>query len=90
MQAAQGRAVVKTGADGAFTAILTERGLGIALKIADGDTAAAECAMAALLLRFGAVEAADPRVARRLAPVLRNRRGLPVGDLRAAPALTAS
>jgi L-asparaginase II len=88
MEAAEGRAVVKTGADGAFTAILTERGLGVALKIDDGDGAAAECAMAALLARYGAVDPADPRVARRLSPVIENRRGLNVGDVRATAALT--
>jgi L-asparaginase II len=89
-EAADGRAVVKTGADGAFTAILTDRGLGVALKIDDGDGQAAECAMAALLVRFGAVHADDPRVTRRLAPKLQNRRGLHVGDVHATAALTGA
>ena len=79
IEAAEGRAVVKTGAEGCFTAALPEAGLGIALKIDDGDTPAAECAMAALLVRYGAVSPADPRVRRRLSPALRNRRGLVTG-----------
>ena len=88
MEAAQGRAVIKTGAEGCFTAALPEAGLGIALKIDDGDTQAAECAMAALLVRHGAVSPEDPRVARRLAPALRNRRDLVTGARRASSLLT--
>jgi L-asparaginase II len=88
IEAAEGRAVIKTGAEGCFTAILPERGLGAALKIADGDTAAAECAMAALLVRLGAVSAEDPRVARRLRRPLFSRRGVKVGDTTATAELT--
>ena len=87
--AAAGRAVVKTGAEGCFTAALPEAGLGIALKIDDGDTAAAECAMAALLVRYGALDPDDPSVARRMAPVLRNRRDIATGARRATVVLTA-
>lgn len=83
-----GRAVVKTGAEGAFTAILPERGVGIALKIADGDTRAAECAMAALLIRHGALGADHPTALALTAPTLRNRRGVAVGTVRATSALT--
>jgi L-asparaginase II len=88
MEAAAGRAAIKTGAEGCFIAILPQAGLGIALKIDDGDTTAAECAMAALLARHGAVDPADPRVRRRLSPTIENRRGLTVGAVRPAPALT--
>ena len=89
-EAAEGRAVVKTGAEGCFTAALPARGLGIALKIDDGDAAAAECAMAALLVRFGVVAPDDPRVARRLAPEIRNRRDIQTGVRRAADPLTSA
>lgn len=82
IRACEGRAVVKTGADGAFTAILIDRGLGVAIKIDDGDTAAAGAAMAAVLARYGAVDPKDPRVARHLAPEIRNRRDLLVGETR--------
>lgn len=88
MEAAAGRAAIKTGAEGSFIAILPAAdgrpALGVALKIDDGATEAAECAMAALLVRFGAVDAADPRVRRRLAPDYRNLRGIDVGGLRAS------
>lgn len=84
MRAAGGRAAVKTGAEGYFNAILPELGLGIALKISDGATRAAECAMAALLVRFGVLQADDPAVLKRSNATLTNWRGLEVGKVRPA------
>lgn len=55
MREAQGRAATKAGAEGYYAAILPYDGLGIALKIDDGAGRAAEAAMAALLIRYGAV-----------------------------------
>lgn len=49
MQALPGRAFVKTGAEGVFTASLPELGLGIALKCEDGTTRAAEATVASLI-----------------------------------------
>jgi L-asparaginase II len=86
MRAAPGAFAVKTGAEGVFTAILPEQGLGIALKVADGAARAADCAIAALLVRLGVLEANDPAVRRRMdAPVV-NRRGIEVGLIRRADA----
>lgn len=82
MQAAGGGAAVKTGAEGVFTAILPGRRLGVAIKIEDGTTRASECAIAAVLVRLGVVEAGDPRVERRLDPSIRSRRGIPAGAIR--------
>ncbi|MFP4275134.1 MAG: asparaginase, partial [Paracoccaceae bacterium] len=87
MRAARGRAALKTGAEGVFTAILPELGLGIALKIADGATRASECAIAALLVRLGVLEAEDPAVRRRRTVPILNRRGLQTGEIRPAAAL---
>lgn len=87
MRAGEGRFAVKTGAEGSFIAILPERGLGVALKIDDGNTAAAECAMASLLATLGALSPDDPRVARWLRPQERNRRGVLCGGGAPAPAL---
>lgn len=84
MRAMQGRAAVKFGAEAVFTAILPEQGLGIALKIVDGGTRAAEAAIAALLVRYGALSADHPVLGRYLGP-LRNRRGTSVGETRIAP-----
>jgi len=44
--------VVKTGAEGVYVAMLPAAGLGVALKIADGATRAAEATIAALLVNF--------------------------------------
>jgi L-asparaginase II len=87
MAAVGGRTVLKTGAEGVFIAILPEQGLGIALKIEDGATRAAECAIAALLVRLGVADAAHPMVLKRMNPVLKNAAKLVVGDIRPASGL---
>lgn len=89
MRAMGGRVAVKTGAEGVFTAILPERGLGVALKIEDGATRASECAIAALLVRLGALDAADPAALRRLMPPILSRRGFPAGATRPDPGFYA-
>ncbi|MBL4807052.1 MAG: asparaginase [Rhodobacteraceae bacterium] len=76
MQAANGKAAIKTGAEGVYVAILPERGIGIALKIEDGAGRASEAAMAAILVRLGVVDAADPRIDARLNRKQLNRRGI--------------
>ena len=79
------QAAIKTGAEGFYTAMLPEAGLGIALKIDDGATRAAETAIGALLIRYGAIgPAASQQLADTLQPTLRNRVGRPVGLLRPA------
>lgn len=88
MRAGEGRFAVKTGAEGAFIAILPERGLGVALKIDDGNGAAAECVMAGILVALGALDAADPRVAPWLHPQEVNRRGITCGAGAPAAAIT--
>ncbi len=49
IRACEGRAVVKVGAEGVYAAILPGAGLGVALKIDDGSTHAAEIMIATLL-----------------------------------------
>jgi L-asparaginase II len=85
MAAMQGAVAVKTGAEAVFVAILPERGLGVALKIEDGTTRASECAIAALLVRLGAIDARHPAAARRLNPEITSRRGIPAGFIRPDP-----
>lgn len=80
MRAGEGRFAVKTGAEGAFIAIIPGKGLGVALKIDDGNTAAAESAMAGVLVALGELDAADPRVSRWLHPQEVNRRGITCGS----------
>lgn len=82
-----GRAVVKTGAEGVFVAILRERGLGIALKIEDGGQRAAEAAIAGLLVRSRELPEAHPMVEKRLFAPIRNRRQIVTGRLHPHEAL---
>lgn len=81
-----GRAMLKDGADGFYAAALPERGLGIALKIDDGRGRAADCAIAALLARFGAfgsaAEADADAVASWRTPTLRNWARTIIGSVR--------
>ena len=87
MRAAKERIAIKTGADGYFVAILPERGLGVALKIADGTTRASESAMSAVLVRLGVADASHPDVARFLNPEITNWRGTVTGAVRPLPDL---
>lgn len=87
MMALDGAGAVKTGAEGVFVAILPELDRAIALKIEDGATRASECALAALLVRLGAVSRDHPLIRKRLDAPLRNWDGLVVGEIRAAPGL---
>ncbi|HEV2562887.1 MAG TPA: asparaginase [Rhizomicrobium sp.] len=82
MRTANGRAAVKTGAEGVYAAIIPERGLGIAVKIDDGAGRAAETAIAAILEKLG-IE--TPREIIR-APIT-NTRNAVVGERRPAAAL---
>ena len=48
-----GRLIVKVGAEGVYTAMLLDKGLGMALKISDGSKRAAECLIITLLVMLG-------------------------------------
>lgn len=87
MRAMGGRVAIKTGAEAVFVAILPEQDLGIALKVADGGTRAAECAIAALLIRVGALEADHPAVASFWNAPLVNCRGRKAAWIRPGAAL---
>lgn len=90
MAAMRGPTAIKHGAEGVYTAILPQRGLGVALKVADGANRAAEIAMAALLVRLGAADPDHPMVAKWLKPGLESRRGIPSGFIRPSDALFES
>lgn len=82
--AMDGRGLTKTGAEGVYGCALPGLGLGIALKIDDGATRAAEATMAALL------EAVMPDLAPVLAPrrLVRNWAGDVVGRIMPTPELS--
>jgi len=83
------RVFCKVGAEAVYCAALPERGLGVAIKIDDGNTArAAEVVMAAVIEALLSLSDADAAFMRDLsAPVLKNWNGIEVGALRAADGL---
>ncbi len=77
------RVFCKVGAEGVYCAALPERGLGVAIKIDDGQARAAEVAMAAVIAALIEMDAAEGQLIESLSrPVLLNRNGLAVGGLR--------
>ena len=82
------RAFVKSGAEGVYCGVLPELGYGIALKIDDGATRAAEVAMAALIGRYLPMSDEERLSLELLAhPVLKNWNGIEVGEIRPTAAL---
>lgn len=90
MRAMGNGTAIKYGAEAVYTAILPERGLGLALKITDGAVRAADTAVAALLVRLGVAEADHPLVQRWLRPILRSRLGLVSGYIQPSEMLFES
>jgi L-asparaginase II len=89
MQRLRERVFCKVGAEGVYCAALPELGLGVAVKMDDGNTArACEVVMAALIERLLPLDDADAGFMRLLSDVpLKNWNGLDVGRLAAGPAL---
>ncbi len=85
------RVFCKVGAEGVYCAALPEPGLGVAIKIDDGNTArACEVAMAAVIEGHVRLGEADAVFMRSLSAVtLRNWNGIEVARLDATPALRA-
>ena len=89
MQRLGERVFCKVGAEGVYCAALPERGLGVAIKIDDGNNArAAEVAMAAVIEAQVALANDEAAFMRGFSDLpLRNWHGIDVGRLCAAPAL---
>ena len=83
------RVFCKVGAEGVFCAALPDAGLGVAIKIDDGNNArAAEVAMAAVIESFVALDDDEAQLMRSLSDAsMRNWNGIEVGRLVAAPVL---
>ncbi|MES2306060.1 MAG: asparaginase [Gemmatimonadota bacterium] len=84
MQAWPGRVVAKIGAEGVYSASLPELGLGISLKVEDGDMRCAGIALVAVLdtitARFGAgIEWPGAALQPWREPIIRNTRREPTG-----------
>jgi L-asparaginase II len=86
------RVFCKVGAEGVFCASFPERGLGVAIKVDDGNNArAAEVAMAATIEAFVDVDDEEADLLAGLSDLpLRNWNGIEVGALRAMPELRAA
>ncbi|KPJ91487.1 MAG: hypothetical protein AMJ55_11720 [Gammaproteobacteria bacterium SG8_15] len=81
----KGAVLAKTGAEGILTAALPERGLGIALKIADGSNRARSVALFAILDNLGALSDEEKhKLQAHISPTIVNSRGLAVGEIRPA------
>jgi L-asparaginase II len=83
------RVFCKVGAEGMYCAALPQRGLGVAIKIADGNNArAAEVVMAAVIEALVARDADEAAFMRRYSECrLKNWNGIEVGALRATAGL---
>lgn len=89
MRAMGGKVALKGGAEGAYVAILPEQGLGVALKIQDGASRGSECAIAAILVSLGALDAKHPALSKWMNVKQRNWDGLETGYLRPAAGFPA-
>ncbi len=86
-------AFVKVGAEGVYTAALPDLGLGVALKIDDGASRAAETAVGAVLESLLGIGEADPRHERMMAlvrPKVTSRNGEVVGETRPSADFSAA
>ncbi|NQW11286.1 MAG: asparaginase [Alphaproteobacteria bacterium] len=80
--------LLKSGAEGVFAAAVRGQGLGICLKVDDGNGRAASAAMGAILRRLGVLDAAAlERLADTLVAPVHNWEGRLVGHVRPAPDL---
>ena len=74
------RVIVKTGADGVYTAALRDKNLGVALKIDDGTGAAAEVAILAVLTKLDSLHTTElEALATRCRMPITNTRGVLTG-----------
>ena len=85
MRACNEPAALKYGAEGFYVGILPDRGLGIALKTADGASRAAECAMAGILVLLGVLDATHPAAKQFMTPSVFSKKGLLAGRITPAP-----
>ena len=72
--------LVKVGADGVYTAVISEHKIGVALKIDDGNDAAARVALGAVLQSLGVLSRDDKQaLGEYLTPSIANSRGEIIG-----------
>lgn len=84
MRAMNGKVALKTGAEGFFIAILPDQKIGVALKAACGTKRAAECAIASILVKLGALDPNHPEALKYRNAPIENRLGIITGTLKPA------
>ncbi|AHM03390.1 Hypothetical protein of L-Asparaginase type 2-like superfamily [Roseibacterium elongatum DSM 19469] len=82
MRAMNGRASIKTGAEAVFAAIIPERRMGVAVKIDDGGTRAAEAVITQILIAMGVLDPDHPDAVAFSHGPIRNWRGIETGHLK--------
>ena len=88
IQVGAGRLIVKGGAEGVYCAIVPSRRIGIALKIDDGGSRAAEALMGALLAQHAGLESyQSTRLLQMSLSAITNSQGIVVGQTRLAGAI---
>ncbi|WP_237151521.1 asparaginase [Oryzibacter oryziterrae] len=90
MAALGDRAMVKTGAEGVFTAAIKSLGLGVALKIDDGAARASEAVTAAILMKLLKIspdDAAHAEMTKLANPTIKTWAGELAGEIRVTDAL---
>lgn len=86
----KGVVLAKTGAEGIVTAALPKKGLGIALKIADGSERARSVALLAILDHLNLLSDEEKqKLKSHITPTIINSRGISVGEIRPAAAWLA-
>ena len=86
IEISHGRAIVKTGAEGAYAGIMPQQGLAFAVKVVDGNSRAAEVACLHVFKRFGALTDAEYEKLKEFAePTVFNSRNEKVGVIRVKP-----
>jgi L-asparaginase II len=85
IQVSNGAVLPKTGAEGVLTAALPGQGLGIALKISDGNARARAVTLLAILDHLGALSEEQKFLLQaHMTPQIENSRGLVVGEIHPA------
>ena len=87
MRACTQPVALKTGAEAFYIAIIPGLKLGVALKITDGNERGSECAIAAILVRLGVLDADHPATRKFMNAPIRNWRGIETGMIKPAAAL---
>jgi len=76
------KVLVKVGADGCYTAVLPEHGLGVALKVDDGNQKASEVLLGAVLQKLGAIDnELHEKLGNYFTPDITNSRGDVIGHI---------